>query len=633
MADALSTDRIQGLLDYAEAQFSEVTLKARLRRILISRNPSGADDQNRIGINLPYPYNSTTLAVRYLGHEPAQATQFYASRLAANLPEVSVVPVTQHDKVTETVDKMAGEQERLTGELLDAAGLPEFMREGGWAMSSLGCTFAVVMPRDADWGLPARASFEDYTDKEIERLQHEGKINRFPSHVKDDGTPVYAEAQNIWKARRKQAMHDRVVSGNSLFTIRNWPLDQVLFENDRDSNRLGPKWFAGVEEIPAYGCMEGSAIALSAAKRNLIHPSLVGQYGLWVKDGRVIGGVSVGVPKDSSGWKRPEWFTLVRFYDREEQIVMVCPMGSVHGGFEVFRGAHGCTVMGAPANPAVEFPFYKTDTNVPMQAYSTPIDGVIALSPLINQMKTLLSNAEAWNLIPRLVNLVKDGTTVRGEDGEPIEPGTAAPVPGLDPSQISQYVGDVKPIVIDTANTNTLLQLLMTAMAEAMPSPAATGSASSDTAWGTQIAIEQQQALLKEPSDHITRGVRGVVWRMYGWLRTLDVPVMFHTAPRQRENTRSARGLIEFDPKDLTDSIVVTQDQDTPEEAVVRAQVGTTLWQTGAINDEQYAEKYLKEQDVRAWQRNRFAQIILNYVAYGAVPQGVNPQLFSQSLM
>ena len=634
MADELKMSAIQGMLDRAEAAFSDVSLKARVRRVLIARAPTAVTDQNAAGVNLPHPYNTTSLAIRTMTHYPSQAAQYYTSRITANRPEVSVIPVTQHDKVTDTVDRLAGEQERMTGELLDSAGLREFQREAGWAMSVLGCAFGVVMPRDADWGLPERQYFEDITDAEIERLKHEGKINPIPARHTTDGMPVYAERGDVWAARRKAAMHDKAMSGNALFTLRAWPLDQCLFENDRDSVRLGPKWFAAVEEVPAYGCMEGSEIARAAAKRNMIHPSLVGQYGLWMKDGRVIGGVSLGVPPNSAGYKRPEWFTLIRFYDRDEQIVIVSPMGSVRGGFEVFRGKHGCTVMGAPANPAVEIPFFRTDTRVPQQAYSTPIDGVMALTPLINQLLTLRSNAEAFNLIPRLVVELKDAQTpIRGEDGEPGAIGTSEQVPGLDPSQIAAYPGTVKQLLIDTANSDNLLRMYLEQMAQAMPSPAATGASGETTAWGTQIAVEQQQAILKDPVDNFTAAIRGVVWRMYGWLRTLDVPIQFHSAPRQRQDTRSSRGLIEFNPRDLADSIVVEQDVDTPEEATVRKQVGLTLWQSGAVNDQEFAGVYLKEQDPRQWQINRYAQIIVSYVAYGAVPPNVDPNLFAQSML
>lgn len=626
----LGMREIQSLLDNAEASFSDVALKMRIRRILISRDVgAGSHDQNYAGVNLPYPFNQTSLAIRTMTHYPSQAAQYYTSRITANRPEVTVIPVTQHTDVTKTVDKMAGEQERLTGELLDSAGLREFQREAGWAMSVGGAAFGVVMPRDADWGLPERRYY-DITDTEIERLKHEGTITPVPRMLAD-GTLKYAERGDIWHARRRAAMGHRAINGNDLFTLRAWPRDQVLFENDRDSVRLGPKWVALVEEIPAYGVMEGSELARAAAKKRGVNK--VGEYGLWIKDGHVVGGVSLGVPPNSDGYKRPEWFTLIRFYDRTEQVVIVAPMGSVRGGFEVYRGKHQCTVMGAPANPVVEMPFFRTDTNVPMQAYSTPIDSVMALAPLINQLMTLRSNAEAFNLIPRLVMELKDGTNLRGEDGQPQAVGTSEVVPGLDPSQIASYPGTVKQLLIDTANSDNLLKMYLEQMAQAMPSPAATGASGETTAWGTQIAVEQQQAILKEPVDNFTAAVRGIVWRMYGWLRMLDVPIQFHSAPNHRTDARTVRALTEFDPKDLTDSIVVEQDVDTPEEATVRKQVGLTLWQSGAINDEEFAGVYLKEQDPRAWRVNRLAQIILNYVAFGGVPPNVDPNLFAQSML
>ena len=630
----LSLAAIQGLLDDSESQFGQIALRAKVRRLLTTRNTDTFNQNgNALGTNIPYPYNQTSLAVRTLTAFPQQAAQYYQSRITANRPEVKVVPITQHNEVTQTVDRDAGRQEQLTGELLDAAGLREFQRQTGWSMSTLGCAFGVVMPRDIDFGLPDRESYEDLTDAEVERLKHEGKINPIP-RTTITGKTVYRERGDLWAERRKQAMKDHAVSGTSLFTLRSWPLDQARFQNDRDSVRLGPKWIAFIEEIPAFGCMEGSSLARAAAKRNGIHPSLWGEYGLWVKDGKVVGGISLGLPANGGGFTRPQWFTMIHFFDREDYVILLSPMGGTYGAFEVYRTKHHCKVMGAAANPAVEIPFFRTDTNNPAQAYATPIDGVMALTPLINQLMTLRSNAEAFNLIPRLVMELNDAnSTLRGEDGQPVAVSDSEVTPGLDPSQIAAYPGKVRQLLIDTANSDNLLKMYLELMAQAMPSPSATGASGETTAWATQITVEQQQATLKEPVDNFTAGIRGIVWRMYGWLRTLDVPVHFYSAPKSRQETRTARALIEFDPKNLTDSIVVEQDIDTADEAIARKQVGLTLWQQTAIDDDEFAGVYLKEQDVRQWRVNRYSQILVNYVAYGAVPANVNPQLFDQSML
>lgn len=636
MPSDLASALILAKIEAQSQATAEITTMMKVRRLLTQ--PGGGGDQqnaNYTGTYIPAPFNQTSLALRTKTAYPQMAAQYYESRISANRPEVEVIPLTARSEITITVDRRAGEQERLDAELLDASGIRQVQRTAGWAMSTGGVAFIRVLPRDADWGLPSRTYYDELTDQDVSRLKREGKITpvRVPG---PNGKMVYAERGDVWAARRKDIAKARAVSGLDLFSLRAYPRDMVVYENDGESSRLGPKWICSREEIPGGAVAEGSELAVSAAKRSGVPLDDQTLYGIYRdKSGQIVGGISRGVPEGSE-WTRPDAFTLLRYSDRLYDYIYIASRGSTAAGaMLVYKGEHGCTVMGAPANPFVEAPFFRTDVDYPRQAYSTPLDQVFSLTPLINQLMTLRSNAAAYNLLPRWVVELKDGSILRGEDGEPkiIE---EAGVPGLSPNEATAWPGTLKQLTIETADTDQLLKIYLELIAQAMPSGPATGASGETTAWGTQEVIQQANALLEEPVENFAIATKGIVHRMHGWLRELDTPIQFYPAPGHRRDKRTARGLIEFDPKDITDSIKVTQSIETDSERTVRIQIGQALLNdpNGAlITREQFYDDYMQAQDARQMVIDGYVEMIVDYTLYGKMPVAANPQVFPQSLI
>jgi len=619
-----TTAQISQLISRSWQQTADIRLLMRIRRLLISRESSGTDD-NSTGTALPPPFNTTSLAVRTMIDAPASAAQHYASRISSNQPDIEVIPITSRSNISQTVDRMAGEQERLDSELWDSAGGRAEMWRIGWAMSLGGVGYYLTLPRDADWGLPDRRYYDDMTDDEVKKIP--GKT---PNPVKSpSGKMVYAEHGDVWAGRRKETMGKRATSGRSLFTLRAFPRDMVQCEKDSD----GIKWACIVEEVPGDSIGVGSPLARSAAKLQNIDAENLDTFGIFLNSkGEIIGGVSHGGPSNSD-WKRPDIVNVIRYFDRKEQIIMVAPRGSVESAYVVYRGEHGCTIQGQDAVPVVEVPFFRTDVDVPRFAFSTPLDKIFAYTPLINQIETLRSNATVFNLIPRWVFELKDGSILRGEDGEPkiIESGA---VPGLNPNEAAAYPGTLKQLTIETADTDSLLKIYLEQLANAMPAPVTTGaSGTSGAAWTAQTLIQQAQETLRQAVDNHAYGVRQILQMMHGWLRELDVPVYFHAAPTHRRNRRDVRGLIEFEPVNLTDSLRVTQELDTPQERTVSVQIGMTLWQQGAIDDQTFYSEYMKTQDSRQAIIDRYVQMTTDYVVYGKVPANSNPDIFPKSVI
>lgn len=618
----LSESRIQSMLWLNWQQQAEMMQNLRIRRLLISRdrNPT---TYNETGTLLPPPFNETSLAIRTRIGETSKAVSIAASRITANAPDIAVIPMTAKGDLAATVDKTAGMQERLDEQLWYECGGPDNHWQAAWAKCVGAASFYLVLPRDADFGLPNRMYFDE-SDEEIQRLKDAGKLAPLKKKL-PSGLFVYAEHGDVWAARRKAYSRSRAIAGRSLFTVSVYPRDMVLKERDREAKDL--KWAAVIEEIAASDCAPGSDFAREMARSKGIPEDDVGLWGIiWdEKRKRIIGGISQGGPMGSES-KSQTAYTLIRFFDREEQVIMIGPRNSVQGASEIWRGEHGCTVMGVPSCPVVEDPFYRTDINVPGKEYATALDPVFAYVPGINQLLTLESNVAGWNGIPRMVMESPNGT-VRGEDGEPVNV-ESTPVPGLNPNEIAVYPGKVTQLVIDDKSLLEALKIYFERLDSVMPQMGGADSGADAAAWAIQQRIQESQQPYQKPVDNSCQAISGVIQRMHGWMRDLDVPIYFFAAPGHRKTQRDIRGLIEFDPRDLTDSIRVTQALDTPSEMTVRIQVGMELWQATLISDEEFAEKYLREQDAREWQINRWVQIITNYVMTGAlppVPPGTQP--------
>ena len=625
MADnTISEKQIRTMLRDARTAYASVHERSKVRRNLIVRYAPD-DMQSQMGTFVPPPFAKSQLILKTVIGETAKAVQSYASRLAANTPKVSVTPQTTHSEITKTVDKNAGSQEDADMQMWEENGGRPAQWSMGMFQATDGVGYYLTLPTDADFGLPDRAYYDAATDEELDLLRKEGKLSTTKVEHPVSGKLIYAEHGDVWATRRKVASKQRAESGASLFTLEALPRDQVYVWRDR----AGIKAFAVVEEIPGTECAsveeqgEGaSQLPAYFAKKNGVPLDDVNLYGIWVdKEGHIVGGIEKGGPPDSQ-WNRPNVFTMVRFFNRIEQVVMLCPTrGTFDGAKEVYRGPHGCNRGGRASVPVAEVPMMRTGVNAPGQEFTTPMEPVFAYAPIINQIFTLLSNASTFNGIPRWVIELSDGSILRGEDGEPkiIEQGEF--VPGTNPAEALGVQGTLKQVTIDVKSLQELAAMYTERLNASMPAPVMQGqSGSSAAAWQVRQLIQQGQEVLRQGVDNHALAVKQIIEFWHGWERTLDVPIYFFPAPGVRRDKHSQRNLIEIDPRNLTDSIEVVQNLDTPDEATVLLQQGIELYQGGFIDLEEFYEKYAREQDVRAAVKNNLKRQIRDYIWTGALP-------------
>ena len=626
--ETLSTRRIRSMLREAHTAYAKVGVRSRVRRNLVIRDAPD-DMESLMGTFVPDPFDKSKLILKTIIGETAKAVQAYASRLSANTPKVNVSPTTTRSDITDitkTIDRFAGEQERLEAQLWEETGGRAAQWSVGMFQAIDGVGYYITLPRDADFGLPDRQYYGAEADDDIRAMRRDGKIA--PSRVPHPaaGKLIYAEHGDVWAARRKDSSRSRAESGRSLFTLEALSRDQVYVWRDKD----GIKAAAVIEEIPGEECGEGTEYAKSYARKKGIPEDDVGTYGIWTdQQGRIVGGIERGGPPNTS-WNRPSSFTLIRFFDRVEQVVFIAKSaGSLDGAEEVYRGAHGCKKGGDAACPVIEVPMIRTGMNIIGQEFTTPMEPVFAYAPIVNQIMTLLSNASTFNGIPRWVIELKDGSILRGEDGEPMMIEQGDFVPGLDPAEALGVQGTLKQVTIDVKSLQDLAQMYLERLEASMPAPVMQGvSGSSAAAWQVRQLIQQGQESLRQGVDNQAVAVKEIMLRWHGWMRDLDVPVYFFPAPGRRADKRTQRNLIEFDPKDLTDSIEVVQNLDTPDEATVLMQQGIELHQSGYIDDEEFYEKYAREQDAREAVKRRLKQQLKAYWWTGAlppVPPGAQP--------
>lgn len=618
--EVTSLRTIQRILREAHQQYAGVTKRVQVRRQLIVRDADRVMD-NLTGTLLPAPFDKTQLALKTIIGETAKVAQHYASRIAANDPDFAITPPSPKGNITATLDKFAGQQEQLDAELWNANGGREKQWDQGMNMSIGGVGYYLTGVRDVGFGLPDREYFEDETATSA--MRHMGLTTPWKVKNPKNGRLQYAEHADVWAKRRAEKM--KAQSGRSLFTLEALPRDMVHVGKDAD----GIKWAYVVEEIPGYDCAEGSEIAASMAAAKGVPASQTDaagnewKYGIWLdKDGKVVGGIAAGVPPDQMGWRSPQSFVKVRFFNRIEQVVLIAPMGGTYDGAqEVFRGPHGAEIMGNAVCPIAEVPMMRSGTNIVGAEFTTPMEAVFAYVPLINQMLTVLSNVAMYNGLPRFVVELENGSTLRGEDGEPtiVE---SSPTPGLDPRDLAAYPGKIKQLTIEAETLLKVAELYFERLRECMPAQATEGiSGASAAAWQVRQNIQQAQEGLRQPVVNHASAVKEIVHMWHSWLRQLDMPVYFFATQHGKQGKRSAQGLIEFNPINLTDAFSVEQQLDTPDEQTVRVQQGLELRAQGAITWRDFFEDYLRTPDAREAEIDMYVQMVIDQVISGAQSQ------------
>lgn len=578
--------------------------RLRVRRLLIEMGTDALED-NATGVNVPAPFDESKIALQSMIGDPVKEVQRYVARIAANQPEFRVIPVAlERRAVGKTVQDRAAEQERMHQAQWVMGGGASAQRQVAWNQVWARVGYYETLPDELSWGLPDRAYFDELTDDEIAELRRAGKA----VPVDNGEGERYAEPADTWFERRRDAARGRAISGKGLFRVRSLPPDAVMARYDD----LGMRYAAVVLELPAADFMPGMDTAKRIAQ--YLHYSTgeidrndIERFGIVFDErrNRIVGGVDRGGEPGSQGRTH---FYLSRFYTRDEiYYYLSANNGDFSGGMVIWHQKHGARRV-----PIVAVPFYETGSGEVGRQFSSPIEPIMAVAPLINQIETLLSNAAVYNGIPRWVIELDDGTFLADpETGEP-RIFSSDPTVGLDPKDLQPIKGKVKQLTIETS---TLLQLLLTYLEQLkdmkVPDSATGAGGQSGPAWTTRQQILQSQLDMDPAVSSNAAAVQEIITELHiPWLRTLDVPIYFVTAPGARHSPDDVRGLIEFDPADLTDGVQIRQDSNTASDRVVLQQAGLELLASGHIDQFEYYEKFaLVEDPIEAIVRSDVAKL------------------------
>ena len=601
--------------------------KARVRRALIdlivdegnagigsrrgaSRTGVGGFRSQQTGTQLVHPYDESEMIIRSMIGDVPEVLANLQARTSANEPQVSVIPISLDSKtVAKRVEDNAAEQERLLMAIWEAqqgrAGQYKVSRSQAWA----GVGWYLTLPRDATQGLPEREYFDELTDDEIEVMKRNGTA------VERGGRT--AEPAATWMERRRTESAQQAVSGRSLVTLEALPPDMVLPWYDHDG-RAGVSMKGGfvVEEIPVSEFAAGTEMAMTAARQaGITDDEAIRRYQILLTDDKVSGGMTQGGEPFSQTGNLETW-TLARFVTREEVYYYVTESPGVGTGKTIYYDRHGggkCPLIPAPA--------LYGDSGRPGREFASLMDGIFAKAPILNQIETLLSNVATWNALGRFVVENVDQTLREDPDntGEPLIM-TRDDIIGLDPSDVAIVNGTVRQLVIDADLLLNLMQFYSERMDQTKPSPVTEGqSGASAAAWQVRQLLEAAGELLEQAVANHAQAVQEVMLLWVRWLRMLDEPVFVFAIPGRRGSGKNVRGLIEFDPKDLVESIAVAQSPQSAQQRVVLQQAGLELLAAGTIDERQYYEEYALEQDPEEAMLRADVQKLRQAVMFGDV--------------
>ena len=600
---AFEESELVDIISRLETDFSEYNTRMQVRRAMIERRPE-MSSANAVGTNIPKPFDKSTLLIQHVAGEVVDGVQHYTSRTAANPPQPIVPRIVEGKTVAEKVEKTASEQERILVSMWEACNGPALQYEIAWAQSAFRVGWYLTLPVDASWGLPDREYYDELSDEEIEELKREGKVSPVPD---EDGR--FMESGEAWTERRRKKAKDDAINARKLFTLEAFAGDMVRARYDQD----GVKYGYVIEEIPTADFLPGKALAKRVASHFGVKGGDVARFGIVVgADGKVTAGVTAGNEQNS---QHATSCSLIRFFDRESTYYLVSASSSPAGGKLIWQGEHG-----AGRVPLVPVPGIRTGSRTPGLEYSSVMESVFALAPLLSQAETLASAIAVYNAIPRWVVQKADGSLL-------VDPATGDPkiivsesVPGLNPAQAQAVEGTVVQLKIDAEMVFELLKVYALQMKDAMPSTISQGEgATSGPAWTWRQAITQAQEDLKQPTANHAGAIADIFKMWTRWLRLLDVPVYAVTAPRNRG--QNVRGLIEFDPKDLVEWIEVRQSSNTASDRIVIQQHGMEMHQAGYIDDETFFSDYALEDDPHDAAMRMYVQKIKAIVMESVIAQ------------
>ena len=569
------------------------------RRLLLNLASDKVDDP-LTGTWLPDPFDKSTLIIRSLMGDISDVLNNYKARIAANEPQISVIPVasTKKGTVTKTVDEQASEQERLLQSQWLMAGGRAAQRQAAYSQSWGRAGWYLTLPRDASFGLPARRYFEtgELTDDEIDELRRKGEIEPDPT-----AEQRFREVGETWLERRQAEAQENAVNGTSLFTLEEYPSDMVLprYETDGTANKTLKYGFV-IKEMPGADFLPGTEMARAAARTALamgkedFPDGDIDKYGIYVNDdGDIEGGLTEGGEEYSNVAKR-RW-TMAIFATRTEVYWYVTVTPGTSSGIIVHHEKHGADEV-----PLIPIAAEHTDSASPGAEFSSPMESVFASTPLINQLQTLLSNVATWNALGRFYIIQPDGTPLTDDEGELVTL-TQEDLIGGDPGSVYITKGEVRQLTIDSGTLDSILQLYLERFDQNKPSPVTEGVAGATAAaWQVRQLLSASDELLQEPVDNHAEGMRRVLSIWIRWMRMLDEPVYAFSVPSARRNERSVRGLVEFDPEDLVGTIRVEQSSQNTQQRIALRAAGQEELAQGLISRERYYAEFALEQDPEA---------------------------------
>lgn len=605
-------EKIGSALRELYREYAPHLTRMRVRRMLLELADDAKHD-DRTGTHLPKPYDKSKLILKTLIGDAQDVVQNYTARVSANEPQTSVIPVSMsRSSVGKRVEERAAEQERLLMSQWSAVHGRLAQRQSAWSQAWDRAGWYLTLPRDASWGLPDRQYFEDLTDDQIEEMRQTGSIVPVAPDEDGDGSEApFAESAESWLERRRAASQARAISGRSLFTLEEFGPDMVLPRYDRDGTAARSlKYGFVIEEVPASDFRPGTEMAKAAAQQAGVAEEDVERYGLYLgKDGKIAGGVTRGgEPGSQSGGER---WTLARFLTRDEVYYFVTETPESGSGRIIWHDTHGGGQV-----PLIPVPGMYTDSSAPGAEFASLMESVFALTPIINQIETLLSNVATWNALGRFVIEDPSGQLFADDSGDPLIMSTEDMV-GLDPQDVNVVKGHVRQLTIDAGLLFQLLDFYSHRLDRSKPAPVTEGqSAATAAAWQVRQLLESSGELLEQAVSNHAEAVKQVQLLWVRWMRMLDEPIYAFAAPGHRRNNRSVRGLIEFDPSDLVESIRVEQSSQSAQQRVVLRQAGIELLQAGRIDEHEFYEHYDLAEDpeesiVRAWSQRAVDIVML----------------------
>ena len=585
--------------------------KARIARALIFRDPHDASAAE-LGIAVPAIFSKSDLIIKYMG-DISEAALLIANVLSQNEPFFVMDPLVLPRGSADKAQQIAIDQQDLLNAqwaaLMGNAGR-DLQRIISWGQAVDGVGWYYTVPRDVDFGLPDRKFYEERTGDEIEEMIRTGEV----LHEEVDGRERFVERGDVWFKRRREQSRQDAIDGKTLFHLD--ALGDPTIYTSEDAGGIAMGLIS--EALPRSLLEPGSDLANLAA--DFLGNDAWADLGMQVNEE---GCITHGVPRgggqhDSgglygSGHDTFGGVTLHKLFTRDSMTYVLSSSPHGTGGKVIFHSDH--TMGRVPLEPV---PYYDTGEAAPDKRYVAGMDGILAVTPILNNTVTFLTNMGAYAAFPRYVIETKEGGYV-DDHGNPkvIERNDTI---GLDPQEVvTIHGGTVKLLDVgDPGVLQSVVGFFLERDQDSKPNDAERGAAGNATAaWSVRINDANSQRARKAAQDHHARAVANIGTFWIDLLRLLPkgTRLGFITAPGQRSTRDKARYLLEVKPEDLVRLVRVTQSNRTLEEQAVLAQIGEARAAAGRIDDITLARDFYEvtspENEVKKWWSQRAFEVVM----------------------